>query len=54
VQQSRGLIELFVEANNIIRKPKSLLKSMIDTIEQSDRTVCLKFLEGDSGYEQEG
>jgi hypothetical protein len=36
MQQSRGLMELFIEANNIIRKPKSLLKSIIDTIEQSD------------------
>jgi hypothetical protein len=26
MQQSRGLMELFIEANNIIRKPKSLLK----------------------------
>lgn len=36
MQQSRGLMELFIEANNIIRKPKSLLKSIIDIIEQSD------------------
>jgi hypothetical protein len=36
MQQSRGLMELFIEANSIIRKPQSLLKSIIDTIEQRD------------------